>query len=162
MRVASESLGALDADAGARLRAVASDAAVALAETRDEVQAAVRAYVASVRAYVADVSAQLAEAKAWFDTFAGIGSVVKSMLGDLATSLPSVDAPAPPALRVAELNPQVVPDVSAAVAAAGAAAAAAADARRRRRRRRAAETGERGGARAGRVRDARARGVRGL
>ena len=130
VRVASESLGALDADAGARLRAVASDAAVALAETRDEVQAAVRAYVAAVRAYVADVSAQLAEAKAWFDTFAGIGSVVKSMLGDLATSLPSVDAPAPPALRVAELNPQVVPDVSAAVAAAGAAAAAAADAAR--------------------------------
>ena len=128
VRVASESLGALDADAGARLRAVASDAAVALAETRDEVQAAARAYVAAVRAYVADVSAQLAEAKAWFDTFAGIGSVVKSMLGDLATSLPSVDAPAPPALRVAELNPQVVPDVSAAVAAAGAAGAAAADA----------------------------------
>ena len=128
VRVASESLGALDADAGARLRAVASDAAVALAETKDEVQAAARAYVAAVRAYVADVSAQLAEAKAWFDTFAGIGSVVKSMLGDLVTSLPSVDAPAPPALRVAELNPQVVPDVSAAVAAAGAAGAAAADA----------------------------------
>ena len=128
VRLASESLGALDADAGAKLRAVASDAAEALAETRDEVQAAARAYVASVRAYVADVSAQLAEAKAWFDTFAGIGSVVKSMLGDLATSLPSVDAPAPPALRVAELSPQVVPDVSAAVAAAGAAGAAAADA----------------------------------
>ena len=105
MRVASESLGALDADAGARLRAVASDAAVALAETRDEVLAAARAYVAAVRAYVADVSAQLAEAKAWFDTFAGIGSVVKSMLGDLATSLPSVDAPAPPALRVAGAEP---------------------------------------------------------
>ena len=128
VRLASESLGALDADAGAKLRAVASDTAEALAETRDEVQAAARAYVASVRAYVADVSAQLAEAKAWFDTFAGIGSVVKSMLGDLATSLPSVDAPAPPALRVAELSPQVVPDVSAAVAAAGGAAAAAADA----------------------------------
>ena len=128
VRAASEGLGALDADAGARLRAVASEAASALAETRDQVEAAARTYVATTRAYVSEVSAQLAEAKAWFDTFAGIGSVVKSMLGDLATSLPSVDAPAPPALRLADLSPQIVPNVSSAVDAAADAADAAADA----------------------------------
>ena len=82
VRVASESLGALDADAGARLRAVASDAAVALAETGTKCRRlCARTSRLCARASRA-VSAQLAEAKAWFDTFAGIGSVVKSMLGD--------------------------------------------------------------------------------
>ena len=128
VHVASEALGALDADAGVRLRAVASDAASALADTRDEVQAAARTHVSATRAYVLDVSAQLAEAKAWFDAFAGIGSAVKTMLGGLATALPSIDAPAPPALRLAELSPQVVPNVSGAVAVAAASAEAGADA----------------------------------
>jgi hypothetical protein len=128
VRAASEGLGALDTDAGARLRALASEAGSALADTRDQVEAAARTYVATTRAYVSEVSAQLAEAKAWFDTFAGIGSVVKSMLGDLATSLPSVDAPAPPALRLADLSPQIVPNISSAVNAAVDAADAAADA----------------------------------
>lgn len=136
-RVLSESLSVIDTSAGQNLRDIGREAAEAFAETRDEVEETLRTYVRVVRSYAIEVSGKLAEAKQWFDAFSDIGSFIKDMLGDLATSLPTVDAPTPPALTLLEISPQVVPNVSgaiekvtsAATAGAEAVAAAADDAR---------------------------------
>mgnify|MGYP002809767529 CR=1 FL=1 len=102
----------MDLGAGADLRAIATDTAAALVQTRDEVEATLRTYVKDVRVYAIEVSSKLAAAKTWFDAFSDIGDFVQNLMGDLATSLPSVDAPVPPYLTIAEIYPQIVPDVT--------------------------------------------------
>lgn len=127
-RILSDGLSAMDLGAGADLRAIATDTAAALVQTRDEVEATLRTYVKDVRVYAIEVSSKLAAAKTWFDAFSDIGDFVQNLMGDLATSLPSVDAPVPPYLTIAEIYPQIVPDVTGVIDAVTLAASEGADA----------------------------------